>query len=55
MLGVISRAGSVIDAVPVNIRAGRTRLPGQCQIPGVGALGKESDNEEQRRGEPGAR
>jgi acyl CoA:acetate/3-ketoacid CoA transferase alpha subunit len=52
MLGVISRARSVIDTITVDIRAGGTRLPGQSQSSGVGVLGKQSGNDQQRRGEP---
>ncbi len=54
MLGIISRARTVIDTVTVNARARGTRLPGQCQISGVGVLGKQSGNEDQQGGEPGA-
>ena len=54
MLGVISRARSVIDTITIDVRAGGTRLPGQSQSSGVGVLRKQSGNDQQRRGEPGA-
>jgi len=54
MLGVISRARSVIDTITVDIRAGGTRLPGQSQSSGVGVLRKQSGNDQQRRGKPSA-
>jgi len=54
MLGVISRARSVIDTITIDVRAGGTRLPGQSQSSGVGVLGKQSGNDQQRRGESGA-
>lgn len=53
MLGVISRARSVIDTITIDVRAGGTRLPGQSQSSGVGVLRKQSGNDQQRRGEPG--
>ena len=54
MLGVISRARSVIDTITIDVRAGGTRLPGQSQSSGVGVLRKQSGNEDQYRSEPEA-
>src|SRR5438552_4583308 len=55
MLGIISRASSIIDSITIDIRTRRATLPGQCQISGVRVLWKQQPcNEEQRRGEPGA-
>ena len=55
MLGIISRASSIIDSITIDIRTRRASLPGQCQISGVRVLWKQQPcNEEQRRGEPGA-
>ena len=54
MLGVISRARSGIDTITIDVRAGGTRLPGQSQSSGVGVLRKQSGNDQQRRGKPGA-
>ena len=54
MLGVISRARSVIDTITINVRAGGTRLPGQSQSSGVGVLRKQSGNDQQRGGKPAA-